>query len=168
MSEIKVTDKRMFTPDGRLKEEFEEELARTAAEPAAEPAAAAPAATSSAPSGIVSAAGTPASVPANAHGQAGAYPGAATDAGGAPGVAEKAPTGLLELVQFLGDLTLACLGDVPLPDGRLLRDLDGAHYYIDLIGSLVERFGASLAPQDRSAAQSFLDQLRLRYVSRKG
>ena len=71
-------------------------------------------------------------------------------------------------MQFLGDLALACLGDVPLPDGRLLRDLDGARFYIDLVGSLVERFGGSLAPQDRSALQNFLDQLRLRYVSRQG
>jgi hypothetical protein len=157
VSEIKVTDKRMFTPDGRLKEEFEEELARTSTEPEAPSAAPspAPAEAPAAPSGIVSPAGAPAAAPST---------GAAPPAAGP----EKAPTGLLELVQFLGDLTLACLGDVPLPDGRLLRDLDGARTYIDLIGSLVERFGASLAPQDRSAAQSFLDQLRLRYVSRKG
>jgi hypothetical protein len=145
VSEIKVTDKRMFTADGRLKEEFAEELARTAREPEPPPQPEPPPA--------------PPATPPAAAASPFALPGAAT---------EKAPTGLLELAQFLGELAVACLGDVAMPDGRLLLDLDGARFYIDLIGALLERFGKALAPQDRRALESFLDQLRLRYVARRG
>ena len=151
MGEIKVTDKRMFTPDGRLREEYEQELARAEAEPAAEPEAA-PAAP----------APTPAPAPAPAP------PAPAASFVLPPGAAAKPPTGLLELIQILGELAAGCLGQAPLPDGRLLLDLDGARFYIDLISALVERFGAAFAPQDRRALESFLDQLRLQYVARQG
>jgi hypothetical protein len=155
VGEIKVTDKRMFTPDGRLREEFEQELARAAAEP--EPAAA-----SAGPEPEPEP--EPAPAPAPAAGAAPAPP--FTLPPGGEGL--KPPTGLLELIQILGDLAASCLGQAPLPDGRLLLDLDGARFYIDLVSALVERFGAAFAPHDRRALDSFLDQLRLQYVARRG
>jgi hypothetical protein len=147
VSEIKVTDKRMFTPDGRLREEYERQLAEAPPEPEptpaeeAEPAAVAP---------------PPEPAPVTAP---------ALDLPPAP---EKAPPGLLELVEFLSGWALACMGDVPLPDGRLARDLDGARFYIDLLGALHEKFGKRLGPQELHFVESYLDQLRLRYVSRRG
>lgn len=153
MAEIKVTDKRMFTPDGRLREEFEQELA---AAPAVEepPAAAAPSVAAPSPSPAPEAA--PAPEPTTAP--------ALT----LPPAPEKAPPGLLELIEFLSGWALACMGDVPLPDGRLARDLDGARFYIDLLGALHERFGNRLGAQELHFVESYLDQLRLRYVSRRG
>jgi hypothetical protein len=154
VGEIKVTDKRMFTPDGRLREEYEQQLAREAAagpepEPEPEPVDAAP----SAP---------PEAAPAAAEAPAEAF---ALPPGGESG---KPPTGLLELIQILGDLAASCLGQAPLPDGRLVLDLDGARFYVDLVAALVGRFGASFAPHDRRALEGFLDQLRLQYVARRG
>lgn len=156
MGEIKVTDKRMFTPDGRLREEYEQQLAREAAagpEPEPEPVVAAPSAPAEA---------APAAAPAAAEVPAEAF---ALPPGGESG---KPPTGLLELIQILGDLAASCLGQAPLPDGRLVLDLDGARFYVDLVAALVGRFGASFAPHDRRALEGFLDQLRLQYVARRG
>lgn len=149
MGEIKVTDKRMFTPDGRLKEEFERELAETPDEPG--PSAAAEPEPEPAP------VETPTEPPP-----------AATAPLTLPPAPEQAPPGLLELIEFLSGWALACMGDVPLPDGRLARDLDGARFYIDLMGALHERFGKRLGPQELHFVESYLDQLRLRYVSRRG
>jgi hypothetical protein len=153
VGEIKVTDRRMFTPDGRLREEFERELENPSpADASPEPAAPArePATVTAAPE-APPAPSPPASVPP-------------LPLTGPPG--QRPPAGLLELIQILGELSLACLGDVPQPDGRLLRDLDGARFYIDLVASLLERFGPGLGAEDRRALESFLDQIRLRYVSR--
>jgi hypothetical protein len=155
VGEIKVTDRRMFTPDGRLKEEFERELAAAPtvsapeARPEPEPPAPEPAAAAAPEPQLEDAAGP----------EAGAFelPSASVP-----------PAGLMELVEFVAGWALACMGDVPLPDGRLVRDLDGARFYIDLLSSLRERFSSALPPQDRHLFDSFLDQLRLRYVSRRG
>ncbi len=159
MPDIKVTDRRMFTPDGQLREEYERELAEVTAtpeeaprddhaavqeieappepdpepEPDPAPSAAAAAAT-----------GLPASAP------------------------EEPPPGLLELVEFLAGYALATMGEVPLPDGRLARDLDAARFYIDLIGALHQRYASRLGAQEQRLIESALDQLRLRYVSRRG
>lgn len=154
MSEIKVTDRRMFTPDGRLREEYERELAEASSEPETEPepeaepeAAAEPPAPEPAPPALA-----PASV-----------------GGGLPASAPEAPpAGLLELVEFLAGWALAAMGDVPMPDGRLARDLDAARFYIDLIGALHERWGGKLGAQEIRFLEGYLDQLRLRYVSRRG
>lgn len=148
MSEIKVSDRRMFTPDGRLREEYERELAQAATEPEPEPPPPAPAAVEPPPA--------PAPPPA-----------AATTLGGIE-LPVKPPPGLLEHVEFLAQLALVAMGEMPLPDGRLARDLDGARFYVDLIGLFHQRYGASLGPQEARFLESYLDQLRLRYVAHRG
>jgi len=60
------------------------------------------------------------------------------------------------------------MGEVPLPDGRLARDLDAARFYIDLLGAFHQRWGAALGPQEARFLESYLDQLRLRYVAHRG
>jgi hypothetical protein len=150
MGEIKVTDRRMFTPDGQLREEYERELSQPAADEQAavaaesepEPAPAEPEPEPEAP------AAKPFSLP--------------------PGEAKRPPTGLLELFQIVGDLTAACLGQAPMADGRLMLDLEGARFYIDLLGALLERFEPTFPPQDRRALATFVDQLKLQYVARAG
>ncbi|HLF57145.1 MAG TPA: DUF1844 domain-containing protein [Thermoanaerobaculia bacterium] len=152
MSEIKVTDRRMFTPDGRLREEFERELAEPTPEPEAPPepipeptpSPEAPPLAAPSPPEVAAGSGLPASAP------------------------ESPPPGMLELVEFLAGWALACLGEMPMPDGRLARDLDAARFYIDLIGALHERWGSRLGPEEIRFLESYLDQLRLRYVARRG
>jgi hypothetical protein len=149
----------MFTSDGRLREEFERELsapksvAETGAQPVEEPQPDPPEVENGpapAPDPVresVAAAGSgalPASAPADP------------------------PQGLLELVEFLAGWTLACLGEVPRPDGRLERDLNAARFYIDLIGALHERWGQRLGAEELRFLEGYLDQLRLRYVSQSG
>jgi len=155
VGEIKVTDKRMFTPDGRLKEEFERALAEPAAETVAEPEAEIP------PEPPIAASAPPESA-------AGPVAEAAGDTLPLPPGPAAPPPGLLELFEFVSGWALACMGDVPLPDGRLVRDLDASRFYIDLLGALHERFGRGLSAQELHFVESYLDQLRLRYVSRRG
>lgn len=162
MGEIRVTDKRMFTPDGRLREEFERELAAPSA--AEEPSAESTAPTST-PEPSSSAAAPP--VPEPAPAAAPATADAASVPTLPPGL-DHPPPGLLELVEFLAGWSVACMGEMPLPDGRLVRDLDAARFYIDLLGALRDRFGRGLSPQELHFVESYLDQLRLRYVSRTG
>lgn len=154
MSEIKVSDRRMFTPDGRLREEFELEMARVAAEPEPEPEpAVAEAPPEIAPPPPVAEA-TPPTADASSL--------AAVE------LPVNPPPGLLEHVEFLASYALVAMGEMPLPDGRLARDLDAARFYIDLIGAFHRRYGASLGPQEARFLESYLDQLRLRYVAHRG
>lgn len=152
MSEIKVSDRRMFTPDGRLREEYEREMAEAAlAPPAPEP--------ESEPE-------PPAVAPSPVAPQPAAAPAPAAIAG--VELPLKPPPGLLEHVEFLASYALAAMGEVPMPDGRLARDLDAARFYIDLIGAFHRQWGAALGPQEARFLESYLDQLRLRFVAHRG
>jgi len=153
VTEIKVTDRRMFTPDGQLRDEFARELsADSGAEASADTVDAAPP--------VVAETQSEVEAPA---------PAATTAAPKLPDSAPaKPPAGLLELVEFLAGWALATMGDVPMPDGRTLRDLDASRFYIDLIGALHQRYALQLGTQELRFIEGYLDQLRLRYVSRKG
>jgi len=154
MGDLKVTDRRMFTPDGRLREPFERELAEPSddAEPESaevpeppppEPALAPPAETAPAPA-------------------------LAAPTDGLPALPAEPPPGLLELVDFLAQLALASMGEVPFADGRLTRDLDAARFYIDFIGTCHKKYALRLSAQELRFLESYLDQLRLRFVARSG
>jgi hypothetical protein len=151
MGELKVTDRRMFTPDGRLRESFERELAETEAAPsepeiAAAPPEPPPEAPPVSPAPVAAAAGT----------------------AGLPALPADPPAGMLELVDYLAQLALASMGEVAFADGRLARDLDAARFYIDLIASFHERYALRLSAQETRFLESYLDQLRLRYVAHSG
>jgi len=148
----------MFTPDGRLRDEFERELATPSPEPAE--AAAAPASEPPREPAPPPRADTLSDLVA-------ARENAAAAAGAAVELPEEPPPGLLEHVEFLAGWALACMGEVPLPDGRLARDLDAARYYIDLIGSFHARWSKRLGPQELRFLESYLDQLRLRFVAHR-
>lgn len=157
MSEIKVTDRRMFTSDGRLRESYERELAESANE-------AADVATS------VDQAPEPEPAPAPDAVAAPEPPAAAVPevVGALPPLPAEPPPGLFELVDFLAQLALASMGEVPFADGRLTRDLDAARFYIDSIGAIHARYSARLSAQELQFVESYLDQLRLRFVARRG
>ncbi|HEX9798991.1 MAG TPA: DUF1844 domain-containing protein [Thermoanaerobaculia bacterium] len=159
MSEIKVSDRRMFTPDGKLREEFEREFAEAAArpepapenepEPVREPEPAAPERPAPAPPAAEL------SAPEGGELAAIALP-------------TEPPPGLLEHVEFLASFALVAMGEMPLPDGRLVRDLDAARFYIDLLAAFHAKWSVALGPQEARFVESYLDQLRLRYVSHRG
>jgi len=161
VSEIKVSDRRMFTPDGRLREEIERELVEAAARPAPEPEPEPEPQREAAPEPPARPPGPGTSI-LDAKGEA---PATATLSIPLP---EKPPPGLLEMVEFLAQLAVVAMGEVPLPDGRLARDLDAARFYIDLLGAFHARWGGKLGPQESRFVESYLDQLRLRFVSHTG
>ena len=154
MGDLKVTDRRMFTPDGRLREPYERELAEASAESAAETTAA-PAATEAPPAAAEAAPSVEPAVRA---------PGPP----GLPALPTDPPPGFLELVDFLAQLALVSMGDAPDADGRLVRDLAAARFYIDLIGAFHERYALRLSTQELQFLETNLDQLRLRFVARSG
>ncbi len=159
MGDMKVTDRRMFTPDGRLREPFEREFAEAASASAEAESAAAPLAPDPPPEPRVEPPPAPAAPAAD---------GAAATAGGVPPLPAEPPPGMLELVDMLAQLALASMGEVPFADGRLTRDLDAARFYIDMIGAFHQRYALRLSAQELHFLESYLDQLRLRFVARRG
>lgn len=193
---MKVTDKRMFTPEGELKEEYRflEERARQRAEappdraterPAGSGAEAAPehpagpGAGSTAEARLGPPAGSSAEerrAPPGAAGPGGA-PGAgpeggATAGGAAPaGYEEAAPPGqapsFFDLLGILAEPIAFYLGDARLPTGESGENLEAARFYIDLLDVLRQKTAGHLAPQEADALEDLLYRLRLRYVQKR-
>ena len=161
--EIKVTDKRIFTPDGALREEYrhlEEERARSAA-----PAAAATA---------------PAPPPAAPQPQAPA-PGPAQPQPGPPPAPEPGPRlelpgtppglgapSFYDLVAVLAEPIALYLGDAQLPDGQTVENLEMARLHIDLLDVLRQKTAGHLTAQESAVLEDVLYRLRLRYVQKRG
>lgn len=139
---IKVTDKRMFTPDGRLREEF---AASEESSPAGEAAPPPPAAAEPPPA-------------------TGPTPrlelpdlGPATDA-----------PNFLELVAALAEPASIYLGDLPLPDGQSAENLEMARLHIDLLAVLRQKTAGNLSAQELGLLEDVLYRLRVRYVQKRG
>ena len=155
-SGIKVTDRRMFTPEGDLREDYrhlEDEAA-----PAAEPS------DSGAPSPPTEEAVPPAAEPrVEATGE---------DAGGrvevphTPG--SMGTPGFLDLVSALAEPIPIYLGDAQLPDGESAENLDAARFYIDLLEVLRSKTAGNLSAQENAVLEDLLYQLRMRYVRKQG
>lgn len=141
---IKVTDKRMFTPEGDLRQEYQhlegepEAAAGSAdsspdsADPKAEPASTKP----------------PEVDPAAAGGEI--------------------PATFYDLVGLLAQPIALYLGDATLADGESAENLDLARLYIDLLEILRQKCKGNLAPQELTFLDDLLYQLRLRYVQKRG
>jgi len=159
--EIKVTDKRMFTAEGELREEYRflnekatEEPPPPAARPEPPPAPEPP-----------SAQPPPASDPRR--------PAAAPEASGAllelP--VEPSPFGgasFLALLEMLAEPALIYLGDIELPEGGTAENLEMARLHIDLLEVLRQKTAGNLTVQESTALQDLLYQLRVRYVQKRG
>ncbi len=144
---IKVTDKRMFTADGRLREEYqaiEEEAAAPSATPAAPEPPRAPAAPAPEPEGRAPRLEIP-------------------DLG--PGLP---PPSFLDLVAMLAEPVSIYLGDVPLPDGQSAENLEMARLHIDLLALLRQKTAGNLSAQELGFLEDLLYRLRLRYVQKRG
>ncbi|MCY3591451.1 MAG: DUF1844 domain-containing protein [Acidobacteria bacterium] len=155
---MKVTDRRMFTDDGELREEYrflEQQKAGTAAEKPPPVAS---------EGGPASAGGVP---PGGAEQAASATSSAGSDAGAAqmPPRGAQSP-GFMDLVAVLAEPIAFLLGDAQLPDGQSAQDLPRARLHIDLLAVLQEKTRGNVSEQETALLEDLLAQLRMRYVEK--
>lgn len=156
---IKVTDKRMFTADGRLKEEYSF-LAEPAVPPSepATPVAPTPPAAPQAPT-------PPAARPPMPPG----YPDESSARLELPGT----PPGLgrptfYDLVSLLAEPIAIYLGDLELPTGESAENLEMARLHIDLLDVLRQKTAGHLSVQEAGFLEDLLYRSRVRYVQKRG
>ena len=159
--DIKVTDRRMFTPEGELREGFRESGSGAGGEAGegttapVEP----PREERAPPPGPV--AGPDPGAPAGGPG--GPFGGPFDEPGAAPG----APS-LLDLVAVLAEPVPLYLGDAALPDGRRVEDLEAARFHIDLLDVLRQKTAGNVTAQEAAVMEDLLYRLRMRYVQKRG
>lgn len=151
--EIKVTDKRMFTPEGELREEYrflneKSTAAATAPEPPAEMAEMTEPARQEPPSRT----------------QAPELDDPLDFPDAPPGMGP----GFLDLAAMLAEPAAIYLGDAPLPDGRRAEDLEMARLHIDLLDVLRQKTAGNLTAQESAILEDLIYRLRLRYVQKRG
>lgn len=150
--EIKVTDKRMFTPEGELREEYrvlaEKATAAGASEPTPPPAA-------SRPPEPVREPQRAAEPPPGPLG----YPEMGSELDGAS---------FMDLVAMIAEAVPIYLGDARLPDGQVATNMEMARLHIDLLEILRQKTLGNLTAQESGFLQDLLYRLRLRYVQKRG
>ena len=157
---IKVTDKRMFTPDGELREEYRGATrVSEEAEPVRRPA---PSRENSSPVLEVPVPKEPPNAATISSEEASARP-EIPDLGPAAHKPEFA-----DLVAVLAQPIAMYLGDMPLPDGKSAENLDAARVYIDMLEVLRTKTSGNLSAQERNLLDDLLYQTRLRYVQKRG
>ena len=148
--EIKVTDKRMFTPDGELREEYRTAMEKSTAAP--EPAAAPP---------------EPPPPPPKAKAKAAERQ---APGGEAPVDFPEAPPGLgpsfYDLVAMMAEPVPVYLGDVEIPGGGSAENLEMARLHIDLLDVLREKTAGNLSAEESSFLEDLLYRMRVRYVQK--
>ena len=156
---IKVTDKRMFTADGRLKEEYS-----FLAEPAAAP---------SAPEPAPSAAPVPPAAPSSATAARPPMPPGYPEEPAARLELPGTPPGLgrptfYDLVSLLAEPIAIYLGDLELPTGESAENLEMARLHIDLLDVLRQKTAGHLSVQEAGFLEDLLYRSRVRYVQKRG
>ena len=161
-TEFKVSDKRMFTADGRLREEYQH-LEDSAPEPAnAEAGEAARPDPEPAPSQSRE---EPADAPsARAAPEAGEPRTGEPRTGAPPSAGEPS---ILDLIGLLAEHTALYLGEVPLPDGQSMKDLRAAKLHLDLLDVVRAKTVGNLTPDESSVLEDILYRLRMIYVEKK-
>lgn len=156
--EIKVTDKRMFTPEGELREEYrflDEKSTATATSP--EP-----------PEERRPEPEPPAIVGESSRRQQTAPPREERGRVDFP----ETPPGLgptfFDLVQMLMEPAVIYLGDMPLPDGQSAENLEMARLHIDMLDVLRQKTDGNLTAQESAFLEDLLYRLRVRYVQKQG
>ncbi len=153
--EIKVTDKRMFTPDGKLREEYrfldEKSTAAPVEPPAAEPPAA-PAAETRRPE------------PPQREPPRPAAPAAPVELPPMPPDLEG--PSFFDLVAMLAEPVPIYLGDARLPDGQSAENPEMARFYIDLMDVLRQKTLGNLSAEESAFLEDLLYRLRVRYVQK--
>jgi uncharacterized protein DUF1844 len=166
--EIKVTDKRIFTPEGELREEYRfldekatavSEAPAAALEPPAAPAQPPP------PSRRAER-----SDPRTAPSPAAPAPPPPADArlelpGSPPGFG--APT-FYDLAAILAEPVALYLGDLEIEGGEAAENLEMARMHIDLLDVLHQKTVGNLTAQESAFLEDLLYRLRVRYVQKRG
>ena len=168
---MKVTDKRMFTPDGELREEYRflnEKSTSTMAEDA-EPA---PEASRPEPPRPEPARPEPRRAPEPPQRRAAGYPepleeDSGLELPGGPGAPQGGP-GFLDLAAMLAEPAAIYLGDAPLPDGQWAENLEMARLHIDLLDVLRQKTAGNLTAQESAIIEDLIYRLRVRYVQKRG
>lgn len=162
--EIKVTDKRMFTPEGELREEYRGLLEKATAAPptaTAEPEPARPAETAPPPPSRNAGGGRRG---AQREPEPPPQPEAPLD------FPEEAPPGFgpsfYDLVAMMAEPIPIYLGDVGLPNGQSAENLEMAHLHIDLLDVLRQKTAGNLSAQEAAFLEDLLYRMRVRYVQK--
>ncbi|MGD2113500.1 MAG: DUF1844 domain-containing protein [Acidobacteriota bacterium] len=165
---IKVTDKRMFAPDGTLREEYRfiEEEAR---KKRAEKAAAQPSSESSGARGRDTAPPPGRPEPPDLD----LPPGIEESRGGGsepaelPGGSGRKPS-FFDLVAALAEPASVYLRNAVQSPAEASQSLEVARLYIDLLDVLRQKSAGNLSAQESDMLEDALQQLRLGYVQTKG
>lgn len=156
--EIKVTDKRMFTPDGELREEYRflnekaTSTARSATVTADEPA----------PPPLEPRAARP-EAPRRA---AEPEPASQVDVPATP--PELGGPSFFDLAAMMAEPAQIYLGDAVLPDGTDATNLEMARFHVDLLAVLRQKTAGNLTAQESAFLEDLLYRLRVRYVQKRG
>lgn len=148
---LKVTDKRMFTPEGELREEYRF-LAQNATPEDASAASAAP----------EPAAPAPAPEPPVVEREVPGYGARVEIPGTPPGLGPS----FYDLVSMLAEPAALYLGDLALPDGETAENLEMARLHIDLLDVLRQKTIGNLVGQEAAYLEDLLYRLRVRYVQK--
>ena len=160
--EIKVTDKRMFTAEGKLRDEYSfledaEAAQRWPSEPPEPPE---PSPAREPPPRQVTTAEPQswAQEEPESHARL-EIPGTPPGLGG---------PSFFDLVAMLAEPAAIYLGDAVLPDGRSAENLEMARLHIDLLDVLRQKTAANLSSQESAFLEDLLYRLRVRYVQKRG
>jgi hypothetical protein len=154
---IKVTDKRLFTADGELREEYRD-IGRQVTSP------------ENVAKGEESGAGDP--VPQDPQPQSPADsptvepPAAATGSRSESAAPPLPRPSFLDLVATVAQPIAVYLGDVKMPDGESMENLQLARLHIDLLEVLKSRTAGNLSDQEERFLEDLLYELKLRYVEK--
>jgi len=144
---IKVTDKRLFTPEGELRNEYRHLEEET---PGESNSAASPPTREPEPGPVEEQIDTPSEVET---------PPAETEHG--------SPT-FFDLVGVVAQPIALYLGDAKMPNGETVENLELARLYIDLLEILKKKSEGNLTSEEKGFVSDLLYQLRLRYVEKSG
>ena len=155
---FKVTDRRLFNPDGTPRDIVREEEPPAPAAPEPPPAAA-PAAAEQPPAAATRGPETPedAAAPRESGRERETGPEAGTEAAG--------DEGFLMLVEFLASFAADALGMVNHPGGGGGVNLSLAKQCIDMLGTLKGKTRGNLVGEEQQFLDMILSQLRMQYVS---
>lgn len=167
--DIKVTDKRMFTPEGELRDEFQHLQRGEASGAEAEKEGERDRRSEAPPE--------PRTLPRREGGESSADvrgdPGPRPDAQSPPLEIPGTPEGMgkptfLDLLALVAEPVPIYLGDVALPDGRSAENLEAARLHIDLLDVLEEKTAGNLTAREAAMLEDLLYRLRMRYVDKRG
>ena len=154
---IKVTDKRLFTADGELREEYRDlDEGRSSTDDQASPAAERPE-----PEQASASAPEPSEpTPPRADSSAGSD---STDPVIDP---QGAQLTFLDLMGVVAQPIALYLGDAKMPDGESVENLDLARLYIELLEVLKDKTNGNLSEREQQLLEDLLYQTRMRFVEK--